>query len=91
MKSELETLRERNREHNSEIEDLKDQIGYLENQIDDLNDEIKELENENLKMECDQTRSSLDTSTLDRLMMFELLEKNWHLLTLSDIEAICKM
>jgi len=84
MKSELQILsgpkdkyEQIIREKDSEIEDLEDKI---------YNFEYPVSENED-----DDNTGNLHISTLDRAMMFDRLKDNWHLVTLSDIDAICKL
>ena len=80
MKTELETLRAQKAKYEGIIEEKDIEISELE-------DRIWELENDQSQ---DETKGILDTETLEKSMMFDKLSRNWHLITQSDIDAICK-
>lgn len=78
----------------TELERLKKRVLELESALDDESHhhQLTRNELEEAKDEIDELRISngmLDTSTLDKQMMFEKLEENWDRIKMSDIEAIC--
>lgn len=80
MRTELEALRVQNKKYREHIDSLNYEIYEYEDTVYRLESEIKDLKD---------SQQSLDTSTLDKQMMYEKLAQNWGRLTMSDIDAIC--
>ena len=78
--TELEILRKQKKGYEDTIEERDQEITALE-------DKVFELENP----EEENDSSALDTSTLDKSMMFEKLHDNWDYIKQSDIDAICRL
>lgn len=82
--TELEKLRKQKEDFECRIEDLQEEVDTLECEKNTLMEQVLELEEKIGYVD-------LDISTLDKLMMAEKLRENWPTLTMSDIQAICRV
>lgn len=80
MKTELQRLRDQKEKYEELIQEK-------DIEIEELNDVIYSLE----KPDAIDHTGILDTETLDKKMMFEKLQANWHIISQSDVDAICPL
>ena len=82
--TELEKLRRQKEEYEDEIQRLEEEVDRQDDIISDLMDELDEL-----KAEAHEF-NGISKTTLTDEMKLEKLALNWDIITLEDIDAICR-